>query len=155
MSCDCAFSVINKELSNEENHHWRQAWKLTFKDDDNVNGKLLRQLAHNKSDLFMDKTSDLVILGVGKIIEGKSCSCIDNLKSGDVSQAIVECRKCNSRGFLSVNVIHRRKNIVTVGFEYFAINCLDENFLHQSVASSKSHGTSESQSSSHPAVKPS
>ena len=155
MSCDCAFSVINKELSNEENHHWKQAWKLTFKDDDNVNGKLIRQLAYNKSDLFMDKTSDLVILGVGKIIEGKSCSCIDNLKSGDVSQAIVECRKCNSRGFVSVNVIHRRKNIVTVGFEYFAINCLDENFLHQSVASSKSHGTSESQSSSHPAVKPS
>ena len=153
MSCDCPFSVINKELSNEENHHWKQAWKLTY-ENDNVNCKLIRQLAHNKSDLFLHKTSDIVIFGVGKIIAGKSCNCIDNLKSGDVSSAIAGCSKCNSRGLVSVNVIHRRKNIVTIGFEYSAIDYLDENFLRQSVASSKSHGTSESQSSSHPAVKP-
>lgn len=150
MSCDCPFSVINKELSHEENHHWRQAWKITF-NDDNCNFKLLRQLAQNKSDLFLHKTSDLVMFGISKILDGKPCECIDNLKSKDTTQAITGCNKCNNRGLVSVNIIHRRKNVVTVGFEYSAIDCVDENFLRQSDASSKSRGTSESQSSSRPA----
>jgi len=153
MSCDCPYSVIHKELVEEEDHRIGTIWQIKFNDEDSdmklLYGSKPVEWLNLRPKSFIDKVSDMTMMGVLKILGQKHCECIHNLKSNDQHQFITGCSKCNTKAFVEIEIINRRKNIVKVCSRYIAIDCLDEQTKRQVDAFAKLHETNESQSSCH------